>query len=532
MRRNEANAVAEMQHSFKEASVDYRIGHESKFRPRLQGVDRLGSSADYHYRNETAFYLAMEQAREFDRNDPVVGQGITRCINNIFQSGFQVDPDTGDKDADKMLTDMWGDWSESPEKCHSEKEHNFHRLARLAYRAAVVDGDHEVLPLRLGSLQMVEAHRLRNPRNARKEQNVVHGVRLNDAAERIEFWITKEDLGTFVRPTRIGEVEKVRARGPNGFRNVLQLYDPKRLSQRRGVSMMAPIADTAGMFGDVQFAMLVKQQVASCFAILSEMQIGAPPRPGQKTFADSDTAFRSDGTSRTINKIVPGMFLEAYQGEKLSGFSPNIPGEGFLDHSLMILNIIAINLGVPVSVLLLDPSNTNFSGWRGAIDEARKGWKEQQDWFCSAFHKPIYEWKIRQWLNDPSTGLAEYAQREGVNLFRHSWNKPRWSYIEPLKDITAGALEIRTMQTSPRRSLAARGLNFEQVLSETIADNRLAIESAKAVAKEINQQYPDEPVNWMQLLALPMPDGVNLSVADPSQQQEQNQPSMSGERNA
>lgn len=512
-RRRVDNPIAELLHSFGDARADYKLGHESRFRPRLRGVDRQGSGADYHYRNEAAFYLAMEQAREFDRNDPIVGPGITRCITNIFQGGFKNDVNTGDKELDKILTDKWVAWSEDPAQCHSEKEHNFNRLAELAYRAVIVDGDHLALPLALGSLQMVEAHRLRTPRNAKKEQNVVHGLKLSDAAVRQEYWITKEDLGTRNRPTMIKEITKVQAWDADGRRSVLHLYDPKRTSQRRGVSALAPVADTAGMFADTQFAMLVKQQVASCFAIFRELMVGALPN-GQSQVGERETEARPDGTTRVMEGLAPGLEIFGYEGEKLQGFSPNIPGDGFLQHSMLILTVIAINLGVPVAVLLLDPSNTNFSGWRGAIDEARKGWSKQQDWFCSAFHRPVYQWKVLQWIaEDPR--LAKYLDRDDVNIFGHTWNKPKWAYIEPLKDITAGALEMRTMQTSPRRSLAARGLIWEDVVAEIVADNMLAIRAAKEAAQKINKDYNDgHPVSWLQLLALPMPEGVSLKMGD------------------
>ena len=63
----------------------------------------------------------------------------------------------------------------------------------------------------------------------------------------------------------------------------------------------------------------------------------------------------------------------------------------------MLLGILAVNLDLPLCVFLLDVSETNYSGFRGAIDQARQRWREIQSWMMGSFHRPVYEWKVRQW---------------------------------------------------------------------------------------------------------------------------------------
>ena len=63
----------------------------------------------------------------------------------------------------------------------------------------------------------------------------------------------------------------------------------------------------------------------------------------------------------------------------------------------MLLGILAVNLDLPLCVFLLDASETNYSGFRGAIDQARQRWREIQSWMMGSFHGPVYEWKVRQW---------------------------------------------------------------------------------------------------------------------------------------
>jgi len=199
-------------------------------------------------------------------------------------------------------------------------------------------------------------------------------------------------------------------------------------------------------------------------------------------------------------------------GESLKGFSPNIPNPEFFPHARMALMLISINLGLPLVVALLDASETNFSGFRGAVDQARMGFKRNQSWLSERFHEPAYRWKVRQWLSeDPALRVA--AAKRGVNIFSHQWNRPAWPYIEPLKDASADLLRVRNALISPRRLQAERGRDWRGLVREIIEDNGYAIRNAKRRAQKINKEFPDsDPVHWRELISLPTPDGVKVTV--------------------
>ena len=77
---------------------------------------------------------------------------------------------------------------------------------------------------------------------------------------------------------------------------------------------------------------------------------------------------------------------------------------------------------LPLCVFLLDASETNYSGFRGAIDQARQRWREVQSWMMTSFHGPVYEWKVRQWAVNARRGDAWMLQRHGEG--RRSGNLP------------------------------------------------------------------------------------------------------------
>jgi lambda family phage portal protein len=480
--------------------ADYNAGKQSRFRRQLTGVSPMGSGADYHYRNEWEFLRMMEQARETDRNDIVVPQAITRLVDNVLQGGIQVEPQTGNKDVDQHLFKKWVDWGKDPEQCHNEGEHDFNSLAKLALRHVVVDGDCVFLPLKTGRLQAIEAHRIRTPNRTTK--NVVLGVLLSETRRRLEYWVTRDNLSPHNAVTKVSQIKPFKVRDKDGNRILFHVYNPKRLSQTRGVTALAPPSDAIGIHDDIQFAQLIKQQTASCFAIFRERELDYRSGEVPASYGETETESLDDGTTRTLEGIGPGMDVTGAPGEKLTGFSPSIPNAEFFDHAKLILTFIAINLNLPVAVLLLDPSDTNFSGWRGAMDQARIGFRNIQSWMVDRFYEPTYAWKVRSWLNTDVELQKLLALNPTADVFNHSWNPPHWAYIEPFKDARADSHIVDNNLNSRRAVLARRGLDIDKVDKIQINDNGALIRMALKEANAINGEFSEANLDWREIINL------------------------------
>ncbi len=166
-------------------------------------------------------------------------------------------------------------------------------------------------------------------------------------------------------------------------------------------------------------------------------------------------------------------------------------------------------------MLLMDASETNFSGWRGAVDQAQMGFRRNQTVLIERFLRPVYAWKVSRWLEFDDE-IRRLAGRDGVDVYGHGWNRPGWKYIQPLQDASADLLAVRNGLTSWRRMQATRGRDWQIVAGEIVADNALAIRLAKQTAQEINGEFPDDaPVHWRELISLPTPDGVSVALAEP-----------------
>jgi lambda family phage portal protein len=499
---------------------DYTAATVGRFRRRRNGLLSQGSSADYHYRNEADYLRMIEYARDMDRNDAIVGQMVDRAVNNTVQNGMTPDPQTGNERANELLLKKFEAWAGDPQQCDLGGMMTFADQQEIVLRTRFVDGDIFALPTNEGKLELVEAHRCRTPSGTKR--NVVNGVLLSDTRERLEYWFTRDDIDPNMSLRLVSDIVQYPAFDEQGWPAVFHVYDPKRATQTRGVTAFAPIFDCLGMFEDINFAKLVQQQIVSCIAFIRNREADGPPRANNpESYGDSETETLAGGAQRLIDEIAPGMEVFADPGETITGFSPQVPNAEFFQHAKLVLTLIGVNLGLPLVLVTMDASDTNFSGWRGAVDQARMGFKRNQRWLIDHFLKPVYRWKVREWT-DPRTGdpelvkLAAQVEAENGDIYAHQWTSPKWPYIQPLQDAQADALRVEKRQTSPRRQLQERGLDIDVVRSELLEDNFWLIHDAAQMRDKLVEKFPDTLANldWHELLHVP--NATDLVPGSPS----------------
>jgi len=498
-----------------EASEDIRADYNAAKVTRLNrsrpGIAPTGSGADYHYRSESDYLRLLEFARAMDRNDTVIGQMLDRAVTNTVQDGMRLDPDTGDKKLDADLAARWKEYADDPTQCDIAAERTFGDMEWAVLRARMLDGDVFAIGTEDGGLQFMEAHRCRTPTRVNRA-NLVHGVEMNGLRRPLRYWFTIEDIDPF-KATVTKDFTQYPAFDDDGYRIVFHIKSPKRITQARGVTAFAPIYQIATYLDDINFAKVVQQQVASCFAVFHEFDIAAGIGNDVQT-GERETETLGDGSTRTIEGISPGMHLWGEPGEKLQGFSPNVPNPEYFPHVKLIITLISINIGMPLVLSMLDASETNFSGWRGAVDQARMGFRLNQTQQIRQFNTPVYSWKVRQWLAGDAA-MRKAAGKSKVRILNHKWQAPTWPYIEPLKDASADLLRVRNGLISPRRLHAERGREWEEIAREIVEDNVLAISAAMKAAAVLNASAPEgQQVHWREVLSLPTPDGVSVKLAE------------------
>jgi lambda family phage portal protein len=499
-----------IQSAFSDIRADYDATRYSRFVRRRTGVAAMGSGPDYHIRTEAKYYELIEQARDMDRNDGLVGILADRRVDNIVQSGFTLDPKTGDKGLDNALWQWWEDFSNDPDQCDITGEFTWKEIERQCCRSESIDGDIVVTGTEDGSFQLLESHLIRTKS---KVDDTFLGVTTDSVGRRIQYHVADElsEFGQF------GDVTPIDVRNAEGIRQVFHVFDPKRVNLTRGITQLAPVFSLSGMLEDINFAKLVQQQVVSCFAVFRKMAAGGNRLPSADSAYGDATIETTQAGTRQLEGVSPGMEVIGQPGEELQGFSPNVPNSEYFQQVKLILQIIGVNFGLPLCLVLMDGSETNFSGWRGAVDEARKGFVADQMNLVRRLNKGAYKWRLWWELQQRDSQFRKSFSKVGDAIFRHNWNLPTWSYIEPVADAQGDAEQLKNALTSPRRLHAARGKDWEEIAEESIADNAFAIDKAQEQAAKINAAFPDGPkITWRDLIALPMPAGTTMAMQDPA----------------
>ncbi len=499
--------------NFDTLRADYDAMKSSRFVRTRIGLAPQGGSADYHLRNETQYLELIEKSRDAERNDNILGKTIERSATNIVSSGFTLCPNTGDSKLDAELYYRWQEFTEDPELCDIAGELTWQEQEQIAVHSMLRDGDVFALGTQDGHIQMIEGHLVRNPKGQSKNKGIVIGVELNDVRRRVRYHVRKESSDP-QRTASSQESTPYEVRDENGVRQAFHFYNPLRVSATRGVTALAPIFQISGMFEDVNFAKVVQAQVVSCFAIFRKRELKSEAGLPSTSASYGSTAIeQTAGGDRLIDNLEPGAEITGAPGESFEGFSPDVPNTNYFEHAKLLLTMIGINLGMPFVMVMMDGSDSNYSGARIAIDEARRGFRKIQRGLRDKWHRPIYRWKLEQWIADDPI-LAAAQQRLGKKFYANSWRLPAWPYINPLDEAAGQLLRVRNGLTSPRRLHGELSQDWEEIADETIDDNGYAINRAIKMATLINSKLGenDTKVHWREIISLPTPDGLNLSM--------------------
>ncbi len=356
----------QFQSELAEYQASYYAGGTSRFLPMPTGVQAMGSDADSHYRQEQAYFLAVERGRFEDRENMVLGQGINRLTSNVLQNGFVHDSQAPDEDLADDLNTGWLDYANDPKQVDHEGERNLDKIADLGFRNMIVDGDISHLILENGSLQTMEAHYMRSPwstlRAGRQETNgIIHGVELKNG-HRVAYHYTPESLNS-LSASRY-QTRRIETFNEGGIRQVLHVYNPRRFTQRRGVTTIAPIVFPAKYHDDLQFAALVNAKRQSFIATIHEFDLASEDDGSNDISQNRSQPYIPGVTSREYETGSPGTKVKGLPGEKIKPWTTNVPSHSHFQHADLLMTIMSINLDLPMIVFFLDASKGNFNTFR------------------------------------------------------------------------------------------------------------------------------------------------------------------------
>lgn len=474
---------------YKNLKADYDAARPSNNRRRRYG---LGGTADAHLGYSWVdLWVLREYCRDVVRNDGIIGQALDRATGYIVSGTLVPEMKTGDKGLNDDIRDDFAEWSNDPRQCDARKKFNFREMTEFVNTSSWIDGDIFGNPLESGAIELVEADRCLTPNNTLR--NVVHGVLLDDLGAPREYWFTAAPKGEerLQHIQRVMDMDKYPAwtsdRRPefNNHPAIFHVYSQSasnRYSSTRGVPLFVQCLDKVGLLGDLEFATLIKSQVAACIAMFIEVENETISRLGE----GEPKKIEARQFARAA-ELKPGMIELLRKGEKASGFSPNVPNDSHFEHVKLCLRQIGANIGLPLSLMLLSTAETNFHGYRGEINEARRGFKRRQKFLHDKWFAPVLTWRILRRIDEGSLkGATVQKLLKSLKIFKHLWTPAQWPYVDPLKDAQADDFQVAHFLESRRNVSASRGREFGDILRENLDDNTRMIFGAIKRSKKIN----------------------------------------------
>lgn len=414
-----------------------------------------------------ALETTRNRARDLAKNNEYARKYLQLVVANVVGSnGFALQclaaengkPDTV---ARNLIEAAFAQWARRG-VCEISGRFSFADVQRAVIETWARDGEALILQMTgtaTGNahgyaLRLLEVERLpvQYSKDLKNGAQAVMGVEIDDLNRPIAYWL---NLGRLASHST-GVLTRVPAD------QVIHVFKPYRPEQVRGFpSMHAVIAGLKMLDGYEEAAIVAARTGAAKMGFFTNPEGDASALGDDK---DADGNFITDADPGTFNVLPKGYDFKA--------FDPDYPHANYQAFMKARLRSIASGLGVTYHGLANDLEGVNFSSIRSGTLEERDAWMVLQNWFAESFMRPVYREWLRMALISGAIafpGGSKLPIQKFDKFAEHTWLGRRWGWVDPLKDIEASRLAIKTGIASPQMIAAQAGVDVEDVIA-AIAD--------------------------------------------------------------
>ncbi len=420
---------------------------------RAGGWHAKGSSANVEL--GPAIKLLRHRSRELVRNTSIGARLIDVLVAHIIGTGVLCVPQSGSDRLDKLLSEMFAEWAEYSDV---EGELDFAGQQMMALRSMLEGGDSITrfvdqpldgsrgLPMRL---QVLEGDHLDESRDGGVLGTDARlGVILGEWGVRKGYWLFKRHPGEMIT---IPAAQDLQMSVPVDRSEAVHLYRPLRPGMVRGVPVMSPIMLDARDFSDVREAMVLRLKTEACFSAFVR-GTDSQPKMGQ---AKTDAV-----TGQRIEEVRPGMIHYMQPGEEVTFATPAGSG-AFEPVAMQALMGMAAGGMITYDQLTGDLRQANYSSLRAGKIEFRRMVEQLQH----LVFVPMFLRRITSRFLDRAVLAGRITERQRDRA-KFDYTMPGVEPIDPLKDLQADILAVRSGRFSPQEFIEAWGKPWRQVLQE------------------------------------------------------------------
>ncbi len=392
--------------------------------------------------NTTDRKKAIAKSRQKVEESPIVLGMVQTMVDNIVGPGYRLSMQTADKDWNKNVETLW---LRVRDKLDIRGVRRWGRLQRMWVYRKIIDGDVGIRLFRGGKnkdgthnsyLQTCEADQITKDSTDPKDT----GIKFNKVGKPVRY---------FIGP-RNSMDDKKRVSVPASNFILFANFPHERVNRKRGVSQLL---QNLSLFEDLEEIIdAMTQKVKNESFLGLKFKTDLPPDGSNFGAEIEEVRTAEDGKKRKMVRMVPGMNLNLAPNEDADVLESKAPHSEFTSFIRFVIRYMGTAVGLPLEMLLMDFSDTNYSGGRSTMEVAKKRFKVEQAEISFASTQ-IFQWWLAREIEH--NGLKVPKKVKGVE-WAHRWGTPGWPYLDPKKEVEAQGLALD------------RGfMTLDQILAET-----------------------------------------------------------------
>lgn len=415
------------------------------------------------------------RGKDLERNSDIVGAPIGTLERNVVATGFRVQADTGNEKMNAKMENVWNDW-QKPRNCDITGAQAFWEICKMTVRRTAVDGGILFVKTYIGNerfpfqLQAREVDDIDSCGMLRFGANViVNGIEV-DSWQKPQAYYLKEYSpdGWFTGKTKRVPAEQVVA-----------LWRKTQPSQIREISPLAPAITRANDTEEYLDAVSIKEKIlASLSAFIKRMVPSSGP--GRGLGASAGSADYDPKTGYKKKRLSPGMIMELQPGDDVSAVIPTGQAANTKEFVALHQRLIGAGQGLSYEATSRDMSQVNYSSARQGLLEDQRTYEDWQQWLIDHFLSEVYTEVIISAVLSGELDIPDFWKNKAKYL-KHRWIAPGWSWIDPVKEITANQKAIDSGQDNLANVCARTGYDWREILEQRAKE--------KAFIKEMEEKY-------------------------------------------
>ena len=430
------------------------LGFRSASIAEREGRTYSSGSGDAHIRYDRG--KLINQSRDFYRNNGIYKGMIDRAVSYIIGNGFGLQVKTDNAGFNKKVESLWNNFEKRPEirGLLSGAE-----TAQMFVREVILAGDTGAIKTNKGVVQLIESEQI-NGGNQGK-----NGLEKNIYGAPTGFWISPYDSNGYLSTKKSRKVD------PKDF---LFITSTDRPSSTRGVPVLQSSFAMLHRINDACDSEAIGMQLLSRLVASITRE-----NADTQAFIQSKEDPNKSGTDTTaqlgarLQELEYALMFHGRHGEKIEGIDHNIPGKNFVESVKMFLRILGLPIGLPLELILLDWTNSNYSQSRAILEQAYQGFLFWQNKAESFYYNPLIDWKFEGWRKQ---GL--FGNRKEIP---YSFIKPTYPWIDQLKEAQAKGMLVDRAFMTHSEVCKSRGQDREEVVELREKEIRESIERAQKI---------------------------------------------------